>query len=258
MEHRFGASDHADSAGQPWAGRTFHENPAAGDDGSADPRIVEAIGAFRAGTSGPEAVVRAVGQVRLLVPLVAEAGEVGFTPEGRKVDKTQELSLVTLAGPDGRTVLPAFTSVASMAVWDPKARPIPVAGTRVALAAISDGCGAVVIDPVSETEFAVRRPALEAIVQGKDWVPCWVDEMVAESFAQSFADEPEVSVLDLLPGDPDGRLRGPELVVRLGVVPGLDRQRLEALVGRLSSRWQESPQIATSVDSLAVRIVPAT
>jgi len=257
MSHMFGADDHADSAGQPWAGRTFHENPAAGDDGSADPRILEAIAAFRSGVSGPEPVITAMSAVRLLVPLVAEAGETGFTPEGRKVDKTQELSLVTLAGPDGRSVLPAFTSVTAMAAWGPKARPIPVAGTRVALAAISDECAAVVIDPVSETEFAVRRPALEAIVRGEDWMPCWRDEAVAEAFASSFAAEPDVAVLDLLPGDPEARLAGTELVVRLGVVPGLDRPALEALVGRLTARWQESQAIAASVDSLAVRIVPA-
>ena len=39
---------HADSAGIPFDGREFHENPAAGDDGSADPRLLEAVRRFRA------------------------------------------------------------------------------------------------------------------------------------------------------------------------------------------------------------------
>jgi len=43
-----GSQDHAspkqgDSAGVPWEGRSFESNPHAGDDGSADPALLDAL-----------------------------------------------------------------------------------------------------------------------------------------------------------------------------------------------------------------------
>ena len=41
--HTHGSDHTADSAGFPWAGRSFEANPFAGDDGSADPALIGAI-----------------------------------------------------------------------------------------------------------------------------------------------------------------------------------------------------------------------
>ena len=158
--HLFGSSDHADSAGFPWEGRRFHENAASGDDGSADPALLAALNAFAAlnahpsapdpaepsggaaavhGPAHQDAVIDAFRRARLLVPLLAHAGELGETPEGHLVDKTQELSIATVQAPDGRAVLPAFTSVQALSAWNPQARPVPAVGPRIALAAASEG-----------------------------------------------------------------------------------------------------------------------
>lgn len=101
-------SCHADSAGVPWEGRRFEQNPHSGDDGSADPALLAALTAFRAGEGDAVAVVDAYRTARLLIPLVAEKGDEGVGPTGLRVDKTQELSIVTVAGPDGRRVLPGL------------------------------------------------------------------------------------------------------------------------------------------------------
>ena len=61
---------HGDSAGQPWEGREFDDNPFGDDDGSAPTELLGALAAFRAGEVGPEAVVDAVRSVRLLIPLL--------------------------------------------------------------------------------------------------------------------------------------------------------------------------------------------
>ena len=76
---------------------------------------------------------------RFLIPLVAVAGETGLTDDGHVVDKTQELSIITVAGPDGRAVLPVFSSVDTMRHWRPDARPVPADAVRVALAAAATG-----------------------------------------------------------------------------------------------------------------------
>ena len=241
-----------DSAGQPWAGRTFEANTAADDDGAAPAHLIEAIRRFRARELGEVEVVDALRTSRLLVPLVPHLGEDGLSEHGH--DKTQELSIVTVVGPDGRTVLPAFTSVAAMSAWNPKARPIPVQAQRVALAAASEQTDLVVVDATSATEFVIRRPALWAIAEQQSWIPSYLDESVLDAFADSAAGESAVRSVALGAGDSDSRLAGPELVVVLTLASGLDQLALDALLARLQQRWAASEVIAHRVDSMTVRL----
>ena len=249
------AASLADSAGQPWEGREFDDNPFGGDDGTAPPTLLGALAAFRAGEAGPEAVVDALRDARLLIPLVAELGEEGANDAGVLVDKTQELSIVTVAGPDGRTVQPVFSSVTAMQAWNPAARPVPADARRTALAAAAEGTELIVLDPTSETEFVLRRPAVWAIAQGAPWLPSHRDSAVAEAFRASIAPELGVHDVELLSGDPLSRLAGEELVVRLALAAGLTRDELDAILARLAQRWASDDVIATRVDSLRVQLV---
>ncbi|WP_100811236.1 SseB family protein [Microbacterium sp. BR1] len=244
----------ADSAGVPWEGRAFQPNPHADDDGSAPEAFLAALAAFRAGEVGQAAVVDALRAVRLLVPLIAERGETGVAPSGLTVDKTQELSIVTVAAPDGRTVLPAFSSVAAMQAWDASARPIPTPVARVAQAAVGEGTDLIVVDPGSETEFVIRRPAVWALAHGESWIPSSESVEVRQAFLESIATELAAVDIVLEPGDPSARLRGPETIVRLSLLRGLERQELDPVLARLAQRWAADDRIATLVDSLTVRL----
>lgn len=248
---------HADSAGVPFEGRVFHANEAAADDGSADPRIVEAVRRFRAREVEVAEVLAVLSAVRLLVPLLTERGDEGVGAHGQIVDKTQELALVTVAGPDGRAVLPVFTSVDAMRTWDPVARPIPVAATRAALAAAADELGAIVVDPGSEGEFVVRRTAFQAVATEAPFAPGHADERVLAEFVASTAGESAVRGVRLASGDPEARFAGPELLVHLTLEPGLDREALDALLARLGEAWAASELIADRVDSIGLRLESA-
>jgi hypothetical protein len=244
----------ADSAGQPWAGRSFTPNPAAADDGRADPGLAAALNGFLAGTALPEDVVEAFRTARLLVPLLAHAGDLGHTAEGHLVDKTQELSIVTVEGPDGRRVLPAFTSVETLSAWNPQARPVPAAGPRIALAAASEQTQLIVIDPTSPTEFVLRRPAVYALASGEAWVPPYRDSAVRAAFEAAIAGEPAALAIDLESGDPAHRLVAEELVVSLSLRPGLTQDQLQPLIQRVTARWAASAEIANGVDSMKLRL----
>ncbi|MCK9916591.1 MULTISPECIES: SseB family protein [Microbacterium] len=243
-----------DSAGTPWAGRSFEPNPHAGDDGSADPALRAALEAFHAGEGDQVAVATAYRTARLLIPLIAEKGDEGVGPTGLVVDKTQELSIVTVAAPDGRRVLPVFTSVATMSAWDAAARPVPADGVRTALAAANDDTDLIVIDPGSDTEFVLRRPAVWAIAKGEEWEPSFASPAVFLGLQRSIAHELAVLDLQVAPGDPRARGLGSELVVHLNLAAGLDQQELDAVLARLARRWAADDAVATLVDSLSVKL----
>lgn len=253
--HLFGSSETADSAGVPWEGRRFEHAASSGDDGAADPDLLAALHAFARGTATASDVVEAVRGARMLVPLLAHAGETGETPDGRLVDKTQELSIATVAAPDGRAVLPAFTSVAALTSWNATARPVPAAGPRVALAAASEQTELVVVDPTSVTEFVLRRPAVKALATGQSWTAPWEDAAVQCAFRAAVEHEEPVVDVELSNGDRTARLRGPEVEVRLVLRPGLDRAQLDALLERVTAAWAASSIIADRVDSMTVRLI---
>jgi len=246
-----------DSGGTPWAGRRFEPNPAAADDGSAPERLIEAIRRFRATELGEAEVLDALRESRLLIPLVAQLGEAGVGEHGLTVDKSAELAIVTVAAPDGRSILPAFSSVDSMRAWNPAARPVPADAVRVALAAAGEQTDLVVLDPTSATEFVIRRPALWALAQSQPWTPSYLDPEVQRGFDQSVGAEPDVAEVRLRAGDPDARLAGPELTVQLALRPGLDEPSLAALLARLQLRWASDTVIASRVDSLGLTVVAA-
>ncbi|MBZ4488630.1 SseB family protein [Microbacterium sp. cx-55] len=258
-----GTDDHADhhsadSAGVPWEGRSFQENTHANDDGSADPTLLAALIAFRDGAGDQVAIVDAYRSARLLIPLVAGKGEEGVAPNGLTVDKTQELSIVTVAAPDGRRVQPVFTSVETLQRWDPAARPVPAEGLRTALAAVQDDTDLIVIDPTSDTEHVLRRPAVWAIGQGQPWEPSFHSADVYRGLQESIGGELAVLDLEIEAGDPTARLRGPELVVRLHLIDGLEKSELDAVLSRLATRWASDDRIAVLVDSLTVKLVRST
>lgn len=245
-----------DSAGRPWAGRAFEASPWSSDDGTAPEAYLRALEAFRGGGAGPEAVVDALRGVRLLVPLLAEVGEVGRTASGHAFDKKAELALVTVAGPDGRRVLPAFSSAAAMSAWNPKARPVPAPARQVALGAAGDGTELVVIDPASE-RFGLRRSALEALARDLPWVAPWQDPEVGRAIRGAVAREPAVTTARVGTQDPKASLDGAELLVVIVLHETLDRIQVAELLARVQRRWTEDPVVRSRVDSMAVRLEAA-
>ena len=255
--------NHADSAGQSWSGRAFEPNAFAADDGSTPPAFAEAIAAFRAVTEGDEkraashaAVIDAVRVSRFLIPLVAEAGDEGVNADGLRVDKTQELAIVRVKGPDGQTVLPIFSSVAAMSAWRSDARPVPADGRRAAVSALTDDCTWVVIDPTSDTELVVRHPVLRAIAAEDPWVPPHVDDAVRESVALAITTDARIRDFALATADPDARGSGHDLVIRLRLEPGLSPDALTQLLTDFSARLSASELLSERVDNLLVQIVP--
>ena len=247
-----------DSAGRPWQGRAFEANGWADDDGSAPEILISAVRAFRAGESSAAAVVDAFRQSRVLIPLLADLGDAEIGAHGQVVEKSADLSIVTVAGPDGQTVLPVFSSVEAMRRWNPTARPVPTEPVKAALAAASENTHRIVLDPGSEeSEFAIRRPAIEAIARNLTWAAPEERREVHEVFQKSIADQEHILAFALMSGDPQSRLAGSELLVLFKVRPGLSEAQLNDTMNRIFERLTSEDAFAAAVDSMAVKLVAA-
>lgn len=136
------------------------------DDGAAAPAVVAALAAWQADPARRPEVVAALQGSRILVPVVAVLGESEVDERGLVHDKSADMAAVLLRGRDGRVALLGFTALATMAAWDPQARPVPVAAETAALAALQEGAQALVIDLAGPVRFVLEGEDLRAFAAG--------------------------------------------------------------------------------------------
>ncbi|BCW40019.1 hypothetical protein StoSoilB3_15540 [Arthrobacter sp. StoSoilB3] len=265
-----GAGGATDSAGQPWAGRSLTGDDAKihnfeDDDGTADAGYLAAIAALIDGTGGEAEVVASLATARVFVPVVAQLAEEAEGVDGLHADKQADMALVTLKAPDGRTAMPVFTSAAALEAWHPQARPVAVYAARAALSAVSEGAQLLVLDPGSQFAFVVRRPAMWALAQQKDWTPSYLDDQLETALVSTISAFTAVRRLETHPGGgvasltADGRQvlgggPGPELRVVLFLEDGLDAGAVQALVAQLNDAWARMDSFAEGVDSMEVKL----
>lgn len=253
-EHPINPDRFADSAGVPWDGRHFEANTWAEDDGTADAELVAMLARFRAGHVVAEQVVEVARNIRVLIPLLADLGEAGTNDSGLKVDKSAELSIVTVQTPDLQSGLPVFSSVDAMKRWNEKARPVPVEISKAALAAAKEGNTRLVLDAGSETEFVFRRTAIAALATGKPWLHPVRNQDVVEAFGKAIEGIEQIKSFHLEDGDPLCLLDSAEILLVLNLEPGLDRPQIDEIMKSLAEAISQSFEIAEEVDSLRVKL----
>jgi hypothetical protein len=248
---------HADSSGVPWEGRTFQDNPHAGDTGETPADVTESLTAWRAGTGTFTDLVAAFADNRFLIPLVTHAGDDFDVDNPVMEDKVQELSVITVAGPNGEKVIPAFTSVAAMSAWNSEARPIPIDAQRVALAAASEQTDRIVVNPGTDS-IVLRRPVVWSIAQGNPYTAPWESsEFLAETrnLLAGIDNLVEVEVeVGVGPGDPNTTGDGPDVTLVLGLIDGLDADRVQTLVAEVQARISNNDTFVNQVDALALSL----
>ena len=158
-------------------GQPIPDSGFAGDDGSVAPDVTAALTDYAAGEATYAETLAVLQRSRLLVPVVAVAGEVEYDERGLARDKTSDMATVLLTGRDGRTALLAFTGAEPLRQWDPEARPVPVAAALAARSAAQDGAEALVIDVAGTTRFVIEGDDLTAVAEG--WTLARVGERTA-------------------------------------------------------------------------------
>ncbi|MET9363570.1 SseB family protein [Streptomyces sp. NPDC006632] len=185
------------------------------DDGTAAPELTEALAAWAEDRSAEPRVLAALRTARLLVPVVAMLGESEIDENGLKREKTSDMAVPTLKA-GGRTALPAFTSIESLALWDPAARPVAVPLHQALAAAVHEKADTVVIDLAGPVAYELKGAALLALAEGRSSTDPLQDPAVLGAVRAAVAAVPSVLRAHLGPGSADGTLA---LVVADGAVP---------------------------------------
>ena len=136
------------------------------DDGTAEPAVTAALAAYASGVGTYVDALAALQAGRVLVPVVAVLGEVEVDDAGLAHDKTSDMAAVLLSRPDGRRGLLAFTSAATLAAWNPEARPVPVGTPTAARAALQEQAQALVVDVAGPARFAIEGEDLRGLAEG--------------------------------------------------------------------------------------------
>ena len=244
-----GCGGPADSAGTPWGGRTLPASGFEEDTGECDPALLAAL------ASGDDReAMAALASARLLVPVTAVAAET-TQYEGRhgpiSGDKETDMAVVLLDNPDGRSGLPVFTGLATLAEWDPQLRPIPVPASRAAQAAIGESADVLIVDCASEHAFEVRSSMLWALAMEREWLPAHLDGFVAVSVAAACRDEEAVRGHRVADAEPAG---SGTLVIELTLAPGLRQDEVQELVTRIGERLATDGEFRARVDALTFRV----
>lgn len=237
-------SETADSAGVPWAGRELHENPFAGDDGSAAPEVSAALvrcaQAQQAGdrarrVAGLQELGAALLTHRVLIPAVAQENA-----------GTADVGFVTIWGEDGRQAFPVFTSVAALTRWQQQARPVPQDTRRALLAAVAQECQTVRVDAGSPHAVTLPRPAVWAWAQGHAWVPFLADEAAQARVRAELQEIAGVGDVAFTSGERY------EVRVAVRLPKGLNASQLREYGVQVTTRLAQSQTVADCIDSVTV------
>ncbi|MET9478481.1 SseB family protein, partial [Streptomyces sp. NPDC002922] len=175
------------------------------DDGTADPALTAALAAWAEDRTAIGPVLEALKGARLLVPVVAVLGEVEEDETGLRREKTSDMAVPTLQAGD-RRALPAFTSTASLARWDPQARPVAVPLHQALQAAAHEKADTVVLDLAGPVAFELTGSALLALAEGRTSADPLDDPAVTSAVREAVAAEPAVIRAQLVPGRAGGTL----------------------------------------------------
>lgn len=203
-----------------------------------------------AGRGDRESMTRRVEDRSIAVPRGGEpsaprVGAESHGGRGLRSEKAAEVMLITIKGSDGRTALPAFTSLDALSSWKVRARPVPASTQRVCAGALSEGTDLVVIDPAGPATVELSGAVLWALAEGRPLLPLAEDPAVIGAIRDASEDMTGAfSATFLQPGTDQST----ELVIKLVARAGADAVELRDAATQMASRLAADPIMRSRVD----------
>ena len=225
-----------------FAGVDVPEPEFAGDDGTVQGPLADVLAAYDDGRASVRDIAQVLANARLMTPVVAVLDEAEESPDGLRQDKSSHMASVSLVAADGRRGLLAFSSVQSMAAWDPVARGIPALGSKVAAGVVAEHADALLLDIAGPVRVAVEGAVLRALAAGDPLPLPYADPSVHTAVVEALAGIEGLAGLVLEAPQLDEE-PAPDLVVLVNPVPGADADDLARAV---AERLVAHPAVAAA------------
>ena len=230
----------------PQRSRRIPDPGFAGDTGAADPGLAAALEAVADDPGRAPEVLAALHGARVLAAVSAVATATAPGARGLASDKEADIALTLLDDRAGRRALPVFSSLATLARWDPRARPVPVEGPRAAAVAVAEGAQDLVVDLAGPVPAVLGEREVRALLRPVQTVPAYVDEELARVMRAALGHEPALASAWI------GPCAGVDARLSLAVAPDQDPAAVaRSVAGRLAALAR------TSVLGLDLAVVPA-
>ena len=222
------------------------------DVGQALPRTARALAVGEgsdAGRTRLEALADALVFERVIVPIDVEpdprvtgihAGENGHNP----IDFVRERT------PAGEA-LAVYSSAAHLAAHRGGDRPMALDFRTIALAALVETGGRVIMNPATDA-VVLPRPAVAALAQGDEWLPAWRDEALRELLlAEAIAACPAIVDVEIAYAG-DGLTRVVVSLDRESFAQGADASAMKETLSDALNALGANPRLIASADRVEI------
>ena len=212
-----------------FSGATVPTPPIPDDDGDMSPELRRELEDLAQGRGSGHGVLNALSAARLFVPVVAVLEAESVKADGMRHEKQSSMATVLVESAEHGRALLAFSCLESLNRWRHDARPVSIATSLAARAAVGESADALVVDVAGPTPFALEGDELllmAAIARPTDTTE--TDPVVARAISRvlgAFASAGELSEVQSMGDD------RPTFVEIQGV---RGEQTREAIVDRLS------------------------
>lgn len=214
-----------------------------------------ALGSTEGAVARLEALAQALHDERVIVPINVEA-DPRETGEHMNVEpgscEAADFACVTIAG---RDTLVAYSSAIELETSRPGARPMTLPFQKVALTALVETGGRVVLNPGTHAVL-MPRSCVAALAQGDQWLPAWRDKELLSELYQRCQDLPAEQAVRELRVEPaeDGMLVRIEVRVDRAALSVMDDPRLA--LGELLAALQEAERLKVVGDRIELVPLP--
>ena len=195
-----------------------------------------------------EALVTALSHERVVLPVDVEADPRVTGIHAPSEGTSHEFPR---AGTPEGPALVAFTSASALSADRPGARPAPLSARTLALTALVETRGRVLVDPGSVPGgIRLPRPAVAALAQGDTWLPAWRDGDLLQRLRDVAGAGGDPAVLDVRVPPCGGATQRVEVLVEAS----LEGAAARAVLARALHDLARDPRLAAACER--VEIVP--
>ncbi len=197
-----------------------------------------------------EALVEALRHERVLLPVNLGSASSHDVETADESASCEDVDFIRTATDTGEALV-VYSSMSAMAAHMPGARPMPFDFRKVALTALVETQGRVVLDP-GTLSIPIPRPATAALAQGDTWLPAWRDAELLAELREALGFTHGTHHRALIDVHLSPQALGTSIRIRLDLDPTCLGANPRSVIQPMISAIQSAQRLVTSADRIEI------